>query len=1071
MEQLYYTQCPTGYGLGASSGFQIKRISPGFPLRSDFRYLGMRAYPSGGRQLAPATLRYRLVEDAAEIAMLTPRTFEYETERGLWGRPGGIFAHAVRLETSLLDSLENWVAGLQDSRSWVRSDPTPTRGREPEPLQIGPDDLVVPPRFESIAPRSVGLQPDAVAAALAATAIAVRENRTVYLIDQQEHLADRVGLITFAFPRSMRRRLTFSTFHDRPEELPGYRIQGTTSRCVQNRAALLAQGIIVDLATGRIEPRIEIPEWATLLASWFIERGPEHRRAWELAQELSDRVAIDWSDTSLDALFSFPTTVEGRLPSPRDDSGWIRLAERAAWFGEHGRAEQWCAAIGPHWWPHELDSEPAREALLAVLRMPEAWITSERVRDWASTTCRVWSNTDISTRVSALTRIIRDCPISVRGSYLRAVTSLLDQSSADSLIQGLQVDPTNASSLLPIRAATATRDYLATGRSENLVGILKQTRRIEGATAPVLDALAQTCETIPGAIDRLAADLAQLFLNHDESRTWAIRRGKDAVLWLAPALRPVLAVSGNREAWNHLSDRVEASDRPAFARVFLELASDPVLGEDVFAWGIEHLLLTLPEAERPRDPRYLTTFLRRTKSDLLLIDAVFRSDGRRKAIRRWIRRAIELDEVPESDRRRIDRLHRLVRSLESGRASEILACSLEEVPLVDQPKMLGLILGRTRDDPGIILETAGRIWPEMHAVDSSYRGELGYHLARWKGLRELVGSPTRWVQRACWVVERLSPRDETGGRGLIGEILAATNQVVADPAAAWRLRRLIFEDRELHRCLRSDLARVLAEAPPQETIAIVAAWDRWIDKGAQIARFWEFVLNACDPIRASLVVERYADELRTIGRIDWWSAPDHGLANADYREAFARTAPMRPLLEDRLAGVQNWLQPPRGSSTSRGSFQGDGRTGAEADAVVLSSIAQDRRICIESLSKLFRQGLDSKGRGWAIFNMRGGVPLGKLDEEDRTTFIAWLIRAVDGVDDLQLAPIAKWIDDSGFRNPDRLKSWQAITDSTDLPHRAVASRDELTSSLIQELKRIRSEDDERAAIRSRPFRS
>src|SRR5258708_30042339 len=86
MKQIYYTQCPIGYGLGASNGFQVKRISPGYPTAVDFRYLGLRAFVAGTRTLAPPSLRYRRGEDAtAELAWLTPRTHEYETERGLWG--------------------------------------------------------------------------------------------------------------------------------------------------------------------------------------------------------------------------------------------------------------------------------------------------------------------------------------------------------------------------------------------------------------------------------------------------------------------------------------------------------------------------------------------------------------------------------------------------------------------------------------------------------------------------------------------------------------------------------------------------------------------------------------------------------------------------------------------------------------------------------------------------------------------------------------------------------------------------------------------------------------------------
>ena len=92
MEQVYYTQCPIGYGLGAANGFQVKRISPGYPATGDFRHLALRVFLPGTRDLAPPALRYRRDGDMAEVAWLTPRAHEYETEGGrLWGRPGGQF--------------------------------------------------------------------------------------------------------------------------------------------------------------------------------------------------------------------------------------------------------------------------------------------------------------------------------------------------------------------------------------------------------------------------------------------------------------------------------------------------------------------------------------------------------------------------------------------------------------------------------------------------------------------------------------------------------------------------------------------------------------------------------------------------------------------------------------------------------------------------------------------------------------------------------------------------------------------------------------------------------------------
>lgn len=92
MDQLYYTQCPAGYGLGTSNGAQVKRRSPGYPSAGDLRHLGMRPFVPGTTTLAPACLRYQRAGEEAEVAWLTPRAKEYETEKGLWGRPGGYFA-------------------------------------------------------------------------------------------------------------------------------------------------------------------------------------------------------------------------------------------------------------------------------------------------------------------------------------------------------------------------------------------------------------------------------------------------------------------------------------------------------------------------------------------------------------------------------------------------------------------------------------------------------------------------------------------------------------------------------------------------------------------------------------------------------------------------------------------------------------------------------------------------------------------------------------------------------------------------------------------------------------------
>ena len=132
MEQIYYTQCPMGYGLGTGSGFQIKRLDPGYPPRGDFRHLTLRPFLPAKRSLAPDALRYRIADDgAADVAFLSSRTHEYLTERGLWGRPGGQFAHGLRLGPAEMDSIHHWPAGLFGAPFWRRDDPTPSAASAP----------------------------------------------------------------------------------------------------------------------------------------------------------------------------------------------------------------------------------------------------------------------------------------------------------------------------------------------------------------------------------------------------------------------------------------------------------------------------------------------------------------------------------------------------------------------------------------------------------------------------------------------------------------------------------------------------------------------------------------------------------------------------------------------------------------------------------------------------------------------------------------------------------------------------------------------------------------------------
>ena len=107
-----------------------------------------------------------------------------------------------------------------------------------------------------------------------------REGRTLFVIDQPDRLGPMIALLTFAFPERLRDDLTFSTYHDRPEELPGYRISGTIPLARPNRPALTAQGVVADLTLGTFEPPIDPSEWAMTLAGWLTRHDAVDEADW-----------------------------------------------------------------------------------------------------------------------------------------------------------------------------------------------------------------------------------------------------------------------------------------------------------------------------------------------------------------------------------------------------------------------------------------------------------------------------------------------------------------------------------------------------------------------------------------------------------------------------------------------------------------------------------------------------------------------------------------------------------------------------------------------------------------------
>ena len=158
--------------------------------------------------------------------------------------------HGLRLDAHDMARLRHWPAGLMGQSFWKRDDAGPTLGAPPAPIELPPP---IASEFETAARLATGRDPDFLARLLAALAIAARDGRTLVVIERPERLGDLIALLTLAFPEVLRAVLTFSTYHDRPEELTGYRLQGAVPDPRRSRQALDAR------VRGRLEHRDDRP--------------------------------------------------------------------------------------------------------------------------------------------------------------------------------------------------------------------------------------------------------------------------------------------------------------------------------------------------------------------------------------------------------------------------------------------------------------------------------------------------------------------------------------------------------------------------------------------------------------------------------------------------------------------------------------------------------------------------------------------------------------------------------------------------------------------------------------------
>jgi hypothetical protein len=1099
MEQIYYTQCPIGYGLGASGGFQIKRLSPGYVLSGDFRHFSLRAFVAETRQPAPAALRYRRGEgNTAEIAWLAPRSHEYETERGLWGRPGGHFAHGVQLSAAELHELDDFPAGLFNQPFWTRSDRAPTRGQPPPDLDLTLCDVARPRGFAFGAGLAHGEDGECVARLLTAVAAAARSGQTLFLIDEPAGLSRWIALLTFAFPPPWRADLTFSTYHDRPQELPGFRIQGTIPAARPNRPAMLAQGFVADLASGAgtIEPAIEPAGWARTLAGWFVRHQDEDQADWEAAGAVAQASRRGpeghWAEERLERMFGLPRMIRQPAPVPTSARGWAELASWTTWAGHAGLSRTWAMARPPAWWLEAsrgagaIGSE-SRGALLEHLRLPDAWGGALESAAWGDVVARWTAGADEAARREAAAAALSAAPQPFQPVLAGRLIRCLPPEAADATARWLaQQSAWSPQIRLRLRAHSALTSALEAADGRALQELLVESLGLtpsDNATV-VLDALEAEARDRPETRALLAAQLALALgtsTDPDELHRvlrvhgWALGLGElgAAKAWLAPYWERQFADRLNIDHWRAIFKKLPPDLARSAATVVLAIAAGPRAVDEAFRWGIEELLLPRDEAERPHDPAWPGLYLDRLPSGLDVLKRLVQKPYRRLGVARWLEAARDRGALSAAQAARLGDCQRYERVLRSRDARGLLEIKLPEVAPAERGLLLNQILRHLADGSdealNLALDSCRAAWPGGFQPGAEGLARVAEALAA--PLLAERGYPELWLARLRRVLDRLGlvaepqPQPQRGFEpdGLAAQIVAATTRHPGDTFDPWRFRAALLGDDQAWQILAADIRRDLEGVPPGESLKVLDDWDRALDKGRHTNRFYTLWFNGCDAAQLVEAVLGRAVEIRLLA-IPWWERDGAVGAVRDIRERLVRQAPMVPLRQGSVATVLHWLRRPRGRSA--GSIA-DNFVPLEEDRVTEGGyewlISEEGRARWEYLHQLSLFAMAPPAeRNQYVKRWSRELPLARLEVSDRYQFLASVIRVVDQEDPILVAVLAKWLARGEVLHLEQIRAWNEHLAQVDpVPHDLVLSRVVLVRRLCDELRIIHREEQER----------
>lgn len=322
--QTYYTSCQQG--LRGGKGFQINAASDGIdaPLLQQVERLGLYVPPvsapsrptSEEIEHFPVALLFQALGDgSAVIAQARYTGADYS------GRFGNYFTHSLVSADPARDLGEEGLLPIElwGGPMWTTSEsPTTTLPLLARPLTGG---VVTPERVAQFL--SEGGRAERLPAFLTAVHNALSTGRRIILVEESRAVALWIASASYALPRRLALRLTFSTYVKNPYQ-SDFLIVGTTADSDFNFAPheIEHQFYVLDFEGGRFTRLAEVTPFARLAAAAYAEGHPH---AVTEFGAFAERVAPDIGVDELDAAFACHARRQGFAVTTDDDLrvfGW-----------------------------------------------------------------------------------------------------------------------------------------------------------------------------------------------------------------------------------------------------------------------------------------------------------------------------------------------------------------------------------------------------------------------------------------------------------------------------------------------------------------------------------------------------------------------------------------------------------------------------------------------------------------------------------------------------------------------------------------------------------------------------